>query len=182
MGAQFNSDTTWLQTGWFTGTIAENWTNCTFLSCVRRNASYGRYVENMTSSGYSVLDYGTVALGSSTTSRVVYNSSSGCWEVWLTYSGGWVQEDCSEPTTGEMVVTTEVASNSGGFVTLSPASFGTSDPNTNQALRLHGANGWEPWDTTLTARYTERFDERYSTPKYVVSNIKAYYYTEAYSG
>jgi len=181
IGAQFNSDLTWFQTGWFTGTIAADTANCTFLSCVRRNGSYGRYVENISPSGISILDYGTVALGSSTTSRVVYNGSSGCWEVWLTYSGGYVQLDCNEPTSGEMVATSEMLSNSGGFVTLPTAKFGTSNPNTNQALRLLGANGFEPWDTVLLAWYTERFDERFSTPKYVVSHFNAWYYFKAYS-
>lgn len=181
IGAQFNSDTTWLQTGWYTGTIAADTNNCTFGSCVRVDGVYGRYVENQSSSGYIVFPYGNIATGSSTTSHIIYNASTGCWEAWLTYSGGSVLTDCNEPTSGEMVATTEMASNSGGFVTLPLAHFGTSNPNTNQALRLHGIAGWVPWNTTLTKNYTERIDEHGYTPKYVLTVLNPYYWIEAAS-
>ena len=35
--------------------------------------------------------------------------------------------------------------------------FGASSPNTNNAMRLLGAKGYEPWDTSLLAGGTEKF-------------------------
>jgi hypothetical protein len=180
---QMNFDATWQQTGWYTGTITDEPPGtCDVGSCVARIGNYGRFIEMWRNRvGYSVYDYGAASTGSSTTSRVVYNSSSGCWEVYLTYGGGVSAYDCTgEPTTGAMYATTEMASVSGSVVPLAIAYFGTSDPNTNQALRLHGAAGWGPWNTTLTAYYTERFDERDYTPEYTESSIKDFWYIEAY--
>jgi hypothetical protein len=184
LGAQFTSYTATLQTGWFTGTLG-TYLNCVAPTCVRRNGTYGRYVENLAPTGYSVLDYGTVALGSSTTSRVTLDPSTGCWRVWLSFLGGWVQEDCSEPGYGAMVATTEMYSLSGNFVSLPTAYFGVNDPSSTGALQLvNGSNTFESWDQTLTAHSTERFDERYSTPKYQVSHFPSnlWWHFEAYSG
>ena len=184
LGAYFNFPAPFLQTGWFTGTLG-TYTNCVAPTCVRRNGSYGRYVENQTSTGYTVVDYGTVALGSSTTSRVSLDPSTGCWRVWLSFSGGWVQDDCSEPGYGAMLATAEVFSYYGDFVSLPTAYFGVTDPTSTGALQLfNGANTFESWDQTLTAQYTERFDERYQTPKYQVSHFpnNLWWHFEGYSG
>ncbi len=185
LGAEWNSLSYWLQTGWYTGTVSnEPVGSCHVGTCVSRLNTFGRYVENMTSQQtYSVYDFGTADPSSAVTSRVVYNGVTGCWEAYITYSGGIKGEDCVEPNTvGIMVATTEMEDQSGVAPTLALSYFGTSNPNTNQALRLHGANGWEPWDTSLTAQYTERFDEHSYTPPYYYHGLNSYYWFYAYGG
>jgi hypothetical protein len=182
LSAQLNSDSDWVQTGWFTGTITNQGvppSSCDPPVCVQRSGSYGRFVENQGPTGYQIEDFGTVALNSVVTSRVVYNASTGCWEAYLTYSGSLAMEDCFDATSsGAMLATTEMDSVSGVTVPLPPALFGTSNSNTNQALRLHGGSGWVPWNQSST---TERFDERYTTPKYRISGISSCcWYFESY--
>ena len=181
MGAEWAGVTRWLQIGSYTGSLGVGSTCPKFGKCISRNQEYGWYAENQSLLGYSIYDYGRALQGTTTTSRVVYNSASGCWETYLTYSGSLVLQDCTgEPATGSMWALLEVYINSGYQAHIPTYVFGTSNPNTNQAMRLHGANGWEPWDTSLTAQTTDSFDERTSTPTYVVSNYADYYYFLAY--
>jgi hypothetical protein len=184
LGALWSFPVYSMQTGWYTGTVSNEAVGyCHTGTCVQRNGNYGRFVENTEPGGfYSVWDYGSAGLGSVVTSRVVYNGQDGCWEAYITYSGLLKGQDCSEPATGVMMATAEMKAGSGTAPYLPLAYFGTSNPNTDQAMRLHGANGWEPWDTSLVAQYTERFDEHGYTPKYVYHALYSYYWFDAYSG
>jgi hypothetical protein len=177
LGAQFNQVTRWLLVGSYTGTIGL-FPCPRFNYCIQRNStSYGFFVEQSNSLGYFVYDLGTAPLSGVVVSRVVYNAASGCWEAYLTYTGGLNMQDCSgEPASTSMWAMLEASSSSGTLIPAAQYNFGASNPNTTPAMRLHGANGWEPWDETLTAQTTDSFDERYSTPTYIVSNFNRYYY------
>lgn len=180
IGVQFSNYQTWLQTGWYTGTLsAAPPPPCDIGLCVQRSGSYGRYIENQNTVGYNVYDYGTAAPASTATSLIAYDASSGCWEVYITYGGPLKWQDCSEVGSGAMVATTEMEDLSGVAPPLPMAHFGYSNPNTNQALRLHGGAGWVPWNATLSSWYTQRYDEHSFTPKYVLTTLNANYYFEA---
>ena len=92
--------------------------------------------------------------------------------------------DCAEGSniSGAMVATTEMDDNSGTAPGLPTAYFGTSNANTNQALRLHGANGWVSWTKVLSAHYTETYDEHSYTPGYTYTQLSSgcCWYFEAY--
>jgi hypothetical protein len=82
LDAQFdpaNADTYpyWIQTGWYTGTITNEEIRCHPGTCVDRFSTYGRYVEDNNTAGYSVFDYGQAMLYSTSTLQIV--QSGGCW-------------------------------------------------------------------------------------------------------
>lgn len=75
-----------------------------------------------------------------------------------------------------------LANNTGKLGRFMPGTeFGADDPDTNSAVRLLGANGYEPWDKTLTAGSTFVQDEREGIPPtYIISASKTYYHARAY--
>ena len=192
IGAQLNSDQQWLQIGWYTGCITDLLTGgctgtCQPPNCTWRGISYGWYIENQKpggSSGYTITDEGPASLGAARTSDIIYNKKTGCWEAYLDYGGSLTYTDCAEGSniSGAMVATTEMDDNSGTAPGLPTAYFGTSNANTNQALRLHGANGWVSWTKVLSAHYTETYDEHSYTPGYTYTQLSSgcCWYFEAY--
>ena len=175
--AQIDNDTYWLQLGWYTGIISNGPVPplCFYPNCVYRNSTYGYYIENQSPSGYLVEDFGPAALGSARTSDMIYNASSGCWEAYLSYGGSVSFQDCKEGAfhSGAMWATSEMLSQSGVAAGLPTSYFGTTNPNTNAALRLHGGNGWVSWNGSLSSYGTETFDERNTAPKYTTSRLSS---------
>ena len=148
-----------------------------FGKCIQRDRTYGWYAENLSLLGYSVYDYGQAFTNAVTTARVVYNASSGCWEAYLTYTGQLKSQVLhGEPPTGSMWALLEVLIQSGVSAHVPNYNFGATNPNSNQAMRLFGANGFEPWDDTLLAQTTDEFDERTSVPSYILSDYSRHYF------
>ena len=181
--AQLANDNFWVQPGWYTGEICgSNCGNCQYPSCTWRGISYGWYIENKSPAGYKVQDFGYAAFNSTRTVYMKYNANDGCWEVQLDYGGPINWYDCSEYPyiSGAMFAANEIDVNSGVTGGLPTSYFGTSNPNTNQALRLHGGNGWVPWTANLSSYYTDRFDEYNTTPKYTNLTLDSFWYFENY--
>lgn len=171
--AQLDNGSFWLQLGWYTGQIGTVVNgNCDYAVCTERFITYGYYIEDMTPQGYTVFDKGYAPNGSARTSDMIYNKNTGCWEAYLSYGGLASETDCTESYhTGAMWATTEVEISSGVVATMPTAVFGTSNPNTNAALRLHGANGWVSWNGSLSSYYTATFDEHSYTPAYTLARL-----------
>jgi hypothetical protein len=175
IGAYF-SNGSWFNMGWFTGTITDS------PRVLHSETAYHYYAEDLpTIAGSQLVASSGAALGSSTTDRVVYNSSSGCWQSYIGYPGTMILDDCEYVGNAAMIAEIEAGSHVGGFVQVEPARFGSTNPDTNEALRLHGSAGYEPWDTSLVAEHTDRFDEHSYVPAYVESDYEAHFYFEAYS-
>jgi hypothetical protein len=71
---------------------------------------------------------------------------------------------CNLPTSGSPEVGSEVYTNNGGSVGMPVTVYGYSDPTTNNGLRIKGAAGWVPWNTSLSTGQTGYYDERYGQP------------------
>jgi len=176
LSAQLDNDTRWVQLGWYTGlaTETEYWYNCTYPLCTWRCCqTMGYYVETVDSQGYTINDYGQALVNTARTSAMIYNASSGCWEAYLTYDGKMSTQDCFEGIyhSGAMFAASEMYDASGTAPGLPTSYFGSSSPNTNAALRLHGGNGWVSWNGSLSSYYTETFDEHSYIPGYTISRL-----------
>jgi hypothetical protein len=69
----------------------------------------------------------------------------------------------------------------GNPVEMAQSTYGNSNANTNEALRLYnGSQVYEPWDMSLTAHTTARYDESNVTPSYNLSHYSFYYHFRAY--
>jgi len=193
LSAQFDHASgpdSFLQIGWMTGTIAQNPENCLAPTCLRvPEGSYRWYAENRIGTGgpgeFFIYSYGTPPLGGVTTSRVVWNPNSSCWETYLTYVywPNYKLRDCfGEPGSGAMVASAETFSAFGpnSIVRLPVSTFGVATPSTNQTLRLQGAPGWENWDGSLVAWGTQSVDERFTDPTYFKTDLHSHYHFQAY--
>lgn len=156
--AQIRNDNYWLQPGWYTGCLAGVGSctgTCQLPGCTWRGYAdnYGWYVENVSPQGYWVWDFGDATFGSGRTVYMIYNSNDGCWEVQFSYGGSISRADCWEGIyhSGAMWAASEMDSNSGVVAGLPASYFGYSNPNTNEALRLHGGAGWVPWTSSLSS-------------------------------
>ena len=115
------------------------------------------YVEWRTSSTYNIKNFGGVAAGLGLVYRV-QKDASGNWRVY-DYYNNLLQTISGLPSTGAASAFIEHFRYSAASpVPGSPeVEFGASSPNTNNAMRLLGAKGYEPWDTSLLAGGTEKF-------------------------
>jgi hypothetical protein len=61
--------------------------------------------------------------------------------------------------------------------------YGYSNPNTNNTLRIKGANGFVPWTSTLSSGQTNYYDERNGWPDCSTSGMPycAYYWFGVYN-
>jgi hypothetical protein len=181
----FSRVNSWVQVGWYSGTVAPEG-GCPGPECITRNGSLGMYWETLyPGGGYVNTDLGTLAYGERVIYRIQWNSFLTCWDVYIRYSTK-VASVCSHPGSGMPYAGSEVYDAYGGLygpVEMPLASYGFSNPNTNNALRIKGlCSGFEPWDTALCAWSTGRYDERYSDPMYRISHYNTWWYFIAYGG
>ncbi len=204
---QLNSTgTAWVQEGWVAGGISGNgYTICT-------TTAIHLYEEgqNGNASSYTNADIGGLSLNSSYVLRIEYfpntsgndceahnpNYRGSCWISFYNYNYAEAEYD-GFPTSGAPTVAGEVYSpycgswscGSGNAVVEMPTTiFGSSDPSTNNGLRIDGANGYVPWNTSLSSGSTSAYDERNCpntgncphSPAYTVSNFNNYYKVETY--
>jgi hypothetical protein len=141
------SNGSWVQEGWYNGCIAGH--------CRSRNL--GRYTEIGNPPFYEFIDRDTAPLSGSSIFRIEYGGS-GCWNLYFDYS---VLKDtyCALPGSGVPSAVSEVFTSSGHSVGMPVTAYGYSDPNTNNALRIEGANGYVPWTSTLSSGQTGYYDE-----------------------
>jgi hypothetical protein len=170
-GAELN----WIQIGWYTGGIA----GCPIVP----NGQYGLYLEwKIPGDSSHCIRLSPLAYGSNVTYRIQH-MGNGCWQGYYNYNTAAGGQVCGLPRTMSAQAVNELANGSGNSTTMPRSVFGSASPNTNQALRLMGANGYEPWDTSLLAGGTAVGDERTgSAPHYYVSAYNLYYRTLTYGG
>ena len=148
------SNGSWVQEGWYIG--------CAGGHC--RTRDMGRYTEvnNVPAAFYELIDWDTAPLGGSSIFEIRPNSS-GCWTLYFDYSTA-KKTYCSLPTSGQAEAVAEIYTYDGNSVTMGPTAWGYSNPNTNNALRIRGANGWVAWTTSLSSGQTGYYDESSGQP------------------
>ena len=163
----------WLQTGWYSGAGGE---------CQVSGGNYRLYVEwKRPGEGAHCVDVSPLALGGSVIYRVQF-AGNGCWDAFYNYSTLAV-EVCGMPNSMVAEMNNELLNNSGGTTVMPRSVFGASDPNTNNALRLLGASGYQPWDSALTVGGTLYYDERQGTaPYYYMSSQNLFFNELTYGG
>lgn len=166
----------WFQIGWLAGCIGSGGSSV----CATSTSGLKLYDEryNASTGLYNVYDDGGLAYGYSSIYIVEHHSDT-CWYAYKNYNV-FVRQDCTFPSSGVGVVSSEVYSFDGTIVEMPTTIYGYSDPNTNNALRLNGANGYVPWTTALSSGETSDYDERYSSPDYWFSAFNLYYKFESY--
>jgi len=113
-----------------------------------------------------------------------------CWKSFYNYN--ILEEQWNSfPSSGAAAVFSEVFSTynpSGNPVVEMPTTiYGSPDPTSNNGLRIKGASGYVPWNSSLSSGSTSEYDERncpnancpYS-PAYYISNFYNYYKVEGY--
>lgn len=170
-----------IEHGWFAGTFGEigGGGSCG-QNCVRRTTSYGTYVErlDMGSGQYDVHESQTPNLGEAIIYRIERSGIVlNCWNVYIRYNQ-FVDQYCQLPTGAAPLVGSESYDwpPPGAAVEMPLSNYGWWNPNTNNALRIKGAQGYEPWDAVLFTRDTARYDERCTVPPYQISHSNAWFY------
>jgi hypothetical protein len=179
----------WVQEGYYGGALGGPGSSCT-----TRSSTLGNYEEywmnpsvNQT---YFCWDFRNVAFNYVGIYRIQFNSISQAWDVFYDYNH-WLDD----PNYGGLISGAGCSSaeiynchekvSTCGSATIGPEMpltiSGYSDPNTNDAMRLDGAHGYESWDQSLTADYTAAYDERNPTIKYYISPFYYYYKFETHS-
>jgi len=172
----------WIQIGWFAG--------CLPAFCDQ--GQIGLYDETQyTSGGVTTLVeeyYGTLNYNSADIYEITY-AGSGRWNDYDHYNN-LLAAFTGRPGSGEMRAGSEVCCNdsSPGYVQMPYQYFGYSSPNTNNALRIKGGNGWVPWNATLSTGGTAQWDERNcpnpsycpGSPAYTLQTLNADYYIKTY--
>ncbi len=174
----------WIQIGWFAG--------CLPAFCDQGQISL--YDEAQYTSGgvHTLVElyFGTLNYNTSDIYEITY-AGSGRWNDYDHYNN-LLDAFTSRPGSGEMKTAAEVCcdNTSPGNVQMPAQYFGYSSPNTNNALRIKGANGWVPWNATLSTGGTVQWDERNCPnpsycpgfPPYTLLTLNADYYLKAYGG
>ncbi|HVL89960.1 MAG TPA: hypothetical protein VM841_06970 [Actinomycetota bacterium] len=112
--------------------------------------------------------------------------STDCWRVWLNGSVRASQCALQFPTTAAMLAGTEILNRSkqenpqAPSINMPLSRYGSANLSETSSLKVLGVNGWEPWDTSLTAGFTSRYDESTGqengiAPRYVISVDNAFY-------
>jgi hypothetical protein len=171
----------WLQIGWFTGKISETTTSgCSSAqlsahTCTQTSVgAYALYVEyQVGANDYYVNTLSSLSRGSDVIYRVAYDGG-GCWSAFYNYTTPAGPEVCGLPDSGPMAVTNELYNQSGqGQMAL--GYFGYTDPSSNDALRLEGADGYVPWNSQLTAGKTAK---TYIPSQFDVNFVDRFYYID----
>lgn len=188
----FSDRHSWVQVGWLGGCV----TNGTVYACADLG-TIGIYDEeqNGPTGAYAVGYDGAASLNTGYVLRVEFYPP-GCWQAFDMYDnllrslcapGPW-----SFPTSGAAIVASETCNcaspfGSGPQIEMPVTLFGSSNPNTNNGLRVKGANGYVPWTTSLSSGSTAYYDERncpnascVGSPAYWVSAFNPNYYFEAF--
>lgn len=166
-----NEVESWIQIGWLAG----NSSDCTGNPA----GGYEMYVEYDTSDsgGAQCFLLGSLSLGSSVTYRIEFDSN-GCWEAYYDYNV-LATLACGLPNSMAAAAVNEFYNYYAPSDTMPRSVFGSTDPDTDAALRLRGATGWQPWDTTLEAGGTLQIDKR-SCPCYYISSYQEFYHELTY--
>ncbi|MEU8070340.1 MULTISPECIES: hypothetical protein [unclassified Micromonospora] len=173
-GSNWSVWNAWLQIGWYSGTI---------LGCPTTPTNeYRLYVEwKLPGQSTSCRQVSPLSKGGSVIYRVEFEGS-GCWRAYYNYNS-LAERVCGLPNSMAASTSNELYNGTGRSTKMPRSTFGASDPNTNAALRIKGASGYQPWDSSLTKGGTILKDERGSfCPCYVNSPYAAYYHTVRYGG
>lgn len=166
----------WFQIGWLAGCVSGG--GVAVCGTTGLKLYDERY--NATTGLYNVYDDGALGYNAADTYRVEHLSDT-CWYAYKSYNV-LVRQDCTFPSSGVAVVSSEVYSSNGVAVEMPTTFYGYSNPNTNNALRIKGGNGYVPWSGTLSSGETSDYDERSSSPDYWISTLSPYnhYWFESY--
>lgn len=159
----------WMQIGWMTGELSD----CNPGSPI---SGYEMYVEwdSGFTDGPQCFMLGSLSLGSAVTYRIEFDAN-GCWNSFYNYNVQAI-EACGFPNSMSAQATNELYNlNSSNDTTMPRSVFGSSNPNTDAALRLRGASGWQPWGTSLEAGATMQNDKRTGCPCYYISSYHEFY-------
>ena len=168
-----------IQIGWFTQILGNSTGGCAYPNCASSYGAFSMYLEYTLPNGaYSISNLGGISPRTAIIYRV-QRASSGAFNVFDFYSN-LVGTVSGLPSTGAASAQGEAyrAPGTSSFPKLPTATFGTSDQTTNQAMRLLGANGYEPWDTMLLAAHTLTF---YDSGNTVMARLNDHWYFLGYS-
>jgi hypothetical protein len=89
--------------------------------------------------------------------------NSGLWDLYMFCNALKVQTPSAYPmpTSGSPEAFSETLSTDGSVVGMPLTYYGYSNPNTNNALRIRGANGYVAWTSNLSSGQTGYYDEQY---------------------
>ncbi len=171
-----------IQIGFYTGRVSDATAGCQYGHCVSKAGSYGLYLETYyaPTKAYSVYSYGDYALNHGVIFRIEHDHTNGCWDTYSNYSF-LLSVDCEFPQSGAGYMAREIEA-PGYAGSVPTANFGSATAGTNNALRLHNATTWEPWDTGLAAQGTATSDLRNTTPPYYLSPYANYYHVKTFGG
>jgi hypothetical protein len=167
--------TAWMRIGWFTGRHP---------SChPTANGEFELFVEATTDgTNVNCFNVSPLAKGGSVIYRIQRDPVHQCWNAYYNYDQP-AMLICGMPVAMTAEVSNYLENNTGNSSLMPRTVFGAADPDTNDAVRLMGANGYEPWDMSLTAGATFVQDERVGEPPtYRISAYAPYYYAWADSG
>jgi hypothetical protein len=167
--------TAWIRAGWYTG--GHPACGPTF------ETEYRLFIEYSSDNGRTNHCFTPITLGRG--EKVIYRIQRHTddptkWDVFYNYN------QLFKTIPGMPVAMTaevgEFLQNESGQQRMPRTYFGDSDPDTNNAIRLLGSNGYEPWDMTLTAGATFVQDEREGIgPHFIISAYAPYYHAVAYT-
>jgi hypothetical protein len=166
-------DAWWIQTGYYTGTVGIPIGGCprTYY-CIRRATGYGLYFEFLLGNENQDYDVEIVPAGTpwaALTHKILridhYTSTANpyCFVVYRDYNVA-VKTVCTNVyngyiQTGSPGVWNEAQSVYSASIAWPAAFYGSTNPGTNNTIRVRGANGWQDWNTSLLAGKTATFFE-----------------------
>jgi hypothetical protein len=187
---EYKSDSGHLQIGWFEGTVGSPGSNgsCVAPGCARTSNGYKLYLERFNNLNYSVTVLSSLGYGGAVIYRIQYDAISQCWQAYYNYN-----TTAGAPSCGEDHSATAIASNEVGganalrqpdfYVGMPLSEFGNANQNSNDALRVEGGNGYEPWDTSLANHTTATTSDTSGNPGYFYYEPYVdYYHILTYGG
>jgi hypothetical protein len=176
----------WIQIGWYRGNVGCNNTAGKHVSFT--GTGYHLYLESSTTGdpvgaacvGYQIQDLSPLSLGGSVTYRIDREGS--CWVAYYNYNhqaGSFC--GTSWPSSGHAEMENELYATVGTSSKMPTSDFGSSNPDSNPALRLLSGTGWVPWTANII-QHTSTHDWRYDTSnsKTVFSPYASFYHIHTY--
>jgi hypothetical protein len=188
----FSNPSGWIQVGWLAGCLI----NGTTYTCSDPSGPLKIYdeSENLAFNPPLVVvaTDGTFNYSTGDIFRVEYYPQYPCWDIFDSYNN-LIRSFCGTFPwqSGAPAVAGEVCNcDAPPYVEIEMPTtvFGYSNPNTNNALRVKGANGYVPWNGNLSSYTTSWYDERTcpnsSCPSpsvpYYISNVTSNYQLQTY--
>jgi hypothetical protein len=170
LGTSF-SEGSWIQSGWYTGCfVLANPPVCRYITL-------GAYGENYnTGTGvYHAYDIAYVAPSTPIIFQVSYNSTQHCWNAYWQYNV-LTGQNCIA-SSGLEWVGSEAHTHVAGTIVESPlTTYGNSNPNTDNGLRIKGGAGWVNWTTSPYGHLSSQYDESNGATNGCNFTCTVYYY------